>query len=89
MRQFAQVIGFDRLRAVHVNDSKSGLDSRVDRHAHIGKGAIGLEAFRCLMNDARFDGIPLILETPKSKDGREDVENLRVLRGLVGDAAEE
>lgn len=88
MREFAQVIGFDRLRAVHVNDSKSGFDSRVDRHAHLGKGAIGLEAFRCLMNDARFDGIPLILETPKSKDGHEDVENLAVLRRLVGDAAE-
>ncbi len=83
MQEFERVIGFSRLRAVHVNDSKAGFESRVDRHEHIGKGHIGLEAFRCLMNDHRFDGVPLVLETPKGKDGAEDVMNLAALRKLV------
>ena len=73
----------DRLAVFHVNDSKKGLGSRVDRHEHIGKGAIGLDGFRHLMNDPRFAGIPKLLETPKSDDLHEDMENLATLRGLI------
>jgi deoxyribonuclease-4 len=82
-QEFDDTIGLDRLVAFHVNDSKKGLGSRVDRHEHIGKGAIGLEGFRHLMNDQRFEHIPKLLETPKSEDLHEDIENLSVLRGLV------
>lgn len=80
---FDEIIGLDRLVAFHVNDSKKGLGSRVDRHEHIGKGAIGLTGFRLLMNDERFIHIPKILETPKSEDLHEDVENMRVLKNLL------
>jgi deoxyribonuclease-4 len=66
-----------------LNDSKTHLGSRVDRHEHIGKGKIGREAFRHIVNDARFKNHPGCLETPKSKDLHEDVENLAVLRALV------
>jgi len=84
LRAFAGEIGFTRLRAVHVNDSKREIGSRVDRHEHIGKGFLGLQAFRLLMNDARFLNVPLLLETPKDeKTLEEDVENLDRLIGLV------
>lgn len=63
MEEFSRIIGFDRLMGVHLNDAKSEFASRVDRHNSIGKGNIGLEAFSMLMNDSRFDEIPLILET--------------------------
>jgi len=81
--QFDQAIGLDRLTAIHVNDSKTAHDSRVDRHEHIGKGKIGLDAFRFIMRDRRLNKIPKVLETPKGKDLREDVENLNTLRGLL------
>jgi len=81
--QFDQAIGLDRLVAIHVNDSKTARDSRVDRHEHIGKGKIGLDAFRFIMRDRRLNKIPKVLETPKGKDLREDVENLNTLRGLL------
>jgi len=55
----------------------------VDRHQHIGKGQVGLDAFRFIMRDRRFERIPKVLETPKGKDLREDVENLKTLRGLL------
>jgi apurinic endonuclease APN1 len=64
MEKFDSIIGFKYLRAVHLNDSKSALGSGVDRHENIGKGHIGIEAFKHLMNDSRFDGIPIVLETP-------------------------
>lgn len=82
-REFDCVIGRDRLAAIHVNDSKAVRGSRVDRHEHIGKGKIGLEAFRFIMRDRRFRKIPKVLETPKGKDLREDVENLKTLRILA------
>lgn len=82
-REFDSIIGLHRLAAFHVNDSKKGLGSRVDRHDHIGKGMIGLTGFRLLMNDKRFAHIPKILETPKSDDLHEDVENINILRGLA------
>jgi deoxyribonuclease-4 len=83
-REFDEVIGMDRLVAFHVNDSKRELGSHVDRHEHIGKGRIGKAGFRLLMNDERFRSIPKILETPKGPEMKEDVKNMRVLRGLVG-----
>jgi deoxyribonuclease-4 len=82
-REFGRVIGLDRLAALHLNDSKTARGSRVDRHEHIGKGTIGLEAFRFIMRDRRFRKIPKVLETPKGKDLAEDVENMKTLRGLL------
>src|SRR6266513_4523857 len=73
--QFHRTIGLDRLVAIHLNDSKTARGSRVDRHEHIGKGKIGLAAFRFIMRDRRIRKIPKVLETPKGKDLREDVEN--------------
>src|SRR5215510_9344852 len=81
--EFNRVIGCNRLVAIHVNDSKTNLGSRVDRHEHIGKGRIGLDAFRFIMRSARFNKIPKVLETPKGEDLREDVVNLRTLRALA------
>jgi len=84
-REFDAVIGLDRVRAFHLNDSKKGLGSRVDRHEHIGEGQIGLEPFRRLLNDPRFAHLPMYLETKKEKrDGEEmDAVNLRRLRELI------
>jgi deoxyribonuclease IV len=81
-REFDDIIGLERLVAFHVNDSKRECGSLVDRHEHIGKGKIGLDGFRFLMNDRRFAEIPKILETPKGEDMKEDIENMRVLRSL-------
>ena len=81
--EFDSIIGLNRLAAFHCNDSKKGFGSHVDRHEHIGKGMIGVEGFSFLMNDKRFSNIPKILETPKSEDLHEDVENMRVLKGLI------
>jgi len=89
--QFSRVVGFERLRVFHLNDSKKPLGSRVDRHEHIGRGYLGLAPFRRLVNDRRFAGLPMLLETPK-EDGRAptrievdrfDQENLETLRGLL------
>jgi deoxyribonuclease-4 len=82
-REFRRVIGLNHLAAIHVNDSKTARGSRVDRHQHIGKGQIGLDAFRFVMRDRRFRKIPKVLETPKGKELREDVENLKTLRRLL------
>ena len=79
---FDQIIGLQRLKFFHLNDSKRPLGSRVDRHEHIGKGEIGLNGFRLLLNDPRFQDHPMVLETPKGKDLKEDKKNLRVLRSL-------
>ena len=83
VRAFDETIGLALLRAFHLNDSKKGLGSRVDRHAPIGEGELGADAFRFLLNDPRFDGLPGILETPKGDDGEEDRRNLATLRGLA------
>jgi deoxyribonuclease-4 len=80
--ELSELIGMDRLAAFHLNDSKKPLGSRVDRHEHIGKGHLGLEPFRRLLNDPRFAGLPMCLETPKGPDLKEDVENLTTLREL-------
>jgi deoxyribonuclease-4 len=77
------VIGIEWLDAFHLNDSKKELNSRVDRHEHIGKGFIGVDAFRLLVNDERFWGLPMCLETPKGPDLKEDQINLALLRSLI------
>jgi deoxyribonuclease IV len=84
-REFDRVIpqARDRLVAIHINDSKTGRGSRVDRHEHIGKGRIGLDAFRFIMRSPRFRKIPKVLETPKGKDLAEDVINLKTLQRLA------
>jgi deoxyribonuclease-4 len=83
--QFDELIGFERLRAIHLNDSKRELGSRVDRHEHIGRGKLGLEAFSRLVNDRRLRDIPMYLETPKGTERGQDLDaiNLRTLRGLI------
>jgi deoxyribonuclease-4 len=84
-REFDRLIpqARDRLAAIHLNDSKAARGSRVDRHAHIGKGKIGPAAFRFIMNEPRFREIPKVLETPKGKELKEDVVNLKTLRRLI------
>ena len=81
--EFDRTIGLDRLAALHLNDSKTARGSRVDRHEHIGRGKVGLEAFRFIMRDQRFQNIPKVLETPKGKDLAEDVANMATLRGFL------
>ncbi|MBA3881493.1 MAG: deoxyribonuclease IV [Chthoniobacterales bacterium] len=81
--EFDRTVGLRHLAAVHLNDSKTARGSRVDRHEHIGKGEIGLPAFRFIMRDRRFRKIPKVLETPKGKELLEDVENMKTLRVLA------
>jgi deoxyribonuclease IV len=83
LKELDDLVGLDQVMAFHLNDSKTELGSRVDRHAGIGQGKIGKEAFRHIVNDKRFANHPGCLETPKSKDLHEDVENLAILRSLV------
>jgi len=83
---FDRIVGVPHLKVIHLNDSKKELGCRVDRHEHIGKGNIGLEAFRCLLADPRLKGIPMILETPKDDDFLlSDRRNLDTLRRLADD----
>ncbi len=85
IRELDKVVGLERVRAIHLNDSVKPRGSRVDRHAHIGEGTLGLEPFRWLLNDDRFDDVPMYLETAKGdRDGEDlDTMNLRTLRGLI------
>lgn len=85
LRAFNNVIGLKRLRALHVNDSLKAFGSRVDRHAHLGQGQLGLEPFRLLVNDRRLRDRPMVLETAKDGPDGEDMDavNLATLRGLV------
>jgi len=83
IKEFDEIIGLDRSKCFHINDSKKPLGSKVDRHEHIGKGFIGLEGFKNIMNDKRLTKIPKILETPKDKDQKEDLINLKTLRNLI------
>jgi deoxyribonuclease-4 len=85
-KQLESTVGIERMKVIHLNDSKKELGSRVDRHEHIGLGKIGLEGFRPFMRDKAFKKVPKILETPKVKheDGRDwDEVNLEVLRGMM------
>jgi deoxyribonuclease IV len=83
MDRFDELLGIDRLFAIHLNDSKHDLGSRRDRHEHIGQGFIGPEGFRQFVNDPRLKDVPGLLETKKGEDLAEDIENLATLRGLV------
>ena len=89
MKKLDKVIGLKLVKAIHLNDSKKELGSRVDRHEHIGRGKIGLEGFRHLLNDPRFAAVPMYLETPKEDDDGEpdginqDRKNLKTLRSLI------
>ena len=86
--EFDRIIGIERLKAFHLNDSVKGTGARVDRHAHLGQGTLGLEPFRLLLNDPRFLAIPMYLETPKGTaeiNGETvdmDAVNLQTLRSL-------
>jgi deoxyribonuclease-4 len=82
---FARVIGLEKLRAFHLNDSKTPTGSHVDRHAEIGDGYLGLYPFWRLVNDARFATTPAVLETPDGPDGKSSFpRNLARLRALIG-----
>lgn len=85
MREFDRVIGVKRLKLFHLNDSKKPLGSRVDRHEHIGKGCLGMEPFRFIINDPRFAKTPMIFETPKqdADDNEMDPVNLATIRSLL------
>ena len=83
IKGFDNIIGLNRLKCFHMNDSKKELGSRVDRHEHIGKGFIGKEGFANIMNDKKLERIPKILETPKGKEMKEDVKNLKTLLSLI------
>lgn len=83
MDQFEKLIGFGKLKVVHLNDSKNPLGSFKDRHDHIGDGEIGLEGFRNVVNDGRFDGLIGILETEKDDKNVHDLRNLATLNSLV------
>ncbi len=91
-KHFDRLIGLDRLKVMHLNDSKRPCGSRVDRHEHIGKGCLGLDPFRRILTDPRFAGLPMLLETPKldTPESRRqsdvdpwDARNLRTLRQLM------
>jgi deoxyribonuclease-4 len=75
--RFSRVIGFEFLKGMHLNDSKKELGSRVDRHDSLGKGSLGLEPFRWIMADPRFEGIPLVLETPDESLWAEEIALLK------------
>jgi deoxyribonuclease IV len=82
--EFDTLIGLDNLKALHLNDCKKGLGLRVDRHEHLGKGTLGIDFFRLIMNDPRFRNVPKIIETPKFHEGEDmDPVNLGLLRELV------
>ena len=80
LQEFDNLVGISYLKAMHLNDSKKNFGSRVDRHESIGKGHLGLEPFRFIMNDPRFDHIPMVLETPDQSIWEEEI---RLLYGLV------
>ncbi len=83
MQDFNKIIGLEKLKCFHMNDSKKELGSKVDRHEHIGNGFIGVEGFRNIMNDPKLIHIPKILETPKGKEQLEDLENINTLKSLI------
>ena len=82
-KQFDKVVGIENLYFFHLNDSLRELCSKIDRHEHIGKGKIGKNGFRLLLNDPRFTNHPMTLETPKGKDLKEDKKNLAILKSLI------
>lgn len=82
LSKFDEIIGLDYVKAFHFNDSKGDLESHLDRHEHIGKGHLGKDTFKYILNDERFYAIPKVLETPKGADMKEDIDNMDILRHL-------
>lgn len=82
-RLFDEIIGFRYLRGIHLNDTKKGFGTRVDRHENLGKGLLGMATFEMMLNDSRFDGIPLILETPDETLWSEEIIKLYGLIKLL------
>jgi deoxyribonuclease-4 len=82
-KDFDKIIGLKNLKVIHLNDSKKELGSKIDRHEHIGKGFIGLEGFKLIMNDKKWENVPKILETPKDEGLESDKKNLKALMSLV------
>jgi deoxyribonuclease-4 len=87
MDELDRDLGIDQVRCWHFNDSLGALASHRDRHTHIGEGEIGVEGFRLILNDPRWEGLAMLLETPKKKDPDDDIRNLRVLCQLVEDTS--
>jgi len=81
--QLNQIVGFDKLMGMHLNDSRKELGSKVDRHESLGDGLIGWTPFKMIMKDSRFDGIPLILETPNTERWAEEIHQLKICAGMV------
>ena len=81
LKKFDVIIELDKLKVIHLNDSKTGLGSRVDRHASIGEGKLGLQFFHAFVRDPRFHDIPKVLEIPE-RDGKKVQKQLELLRGL-------
>ncbi len=79
-QEFEEVIGFEYLKGMHLNDSKKEIGSQVDRHDSLGIGTLGLEPFEFIMNDSRFDGIPLILETPNEELWTKEIDMLKKMQ---------
>lgn len=86
-KQFDHIVGLKNLCALHINESKAALGSRVDRHENLGQGKIGLDAFRWIMNAPALAAIPKILETPKGKDLAEDALAMKLLRSFIASNA--
>jgi deoxyribonuclease-4 len=82
LEKIDKYMGLERLKVIHINDSKYPLGSRKDRHMHIGKGYIGLEGFRVLVNHKYLKDLPFILETPKN-DEKDDLKNINLVKSLV------
>ena len=83
MKNYDDTVGIENLHIIHANDSLRKFGTRKDRHEHLGKGHIGIEAFRNFVNDKRLKNVPMILETPKDDDLLDDIKNLKLLRSLV------
>ncbi len=83
MDEMEKHVGAENIGAFHINDSKKGVGSRVDRHEHIGKGELGLDAFAFVLNDPRFARVPKLIETPKTVEDVSDRKNLKLLRSLI------
>ena len=80
MEHFDRTVGFSYLRGMHLNDSKVALNSRVDRHESLGRGLLGIEVFRCIMTDARFKNMPLVLETPNEELWEQEIQQLMAMQ---------
>jgi deoxyribonuclease-4 len=81
MDHFDKTVGMKYLRGMHLNDSKVGLNSHVDRHESLGSGLLGLEVFKCIMTDTRFENIPLVLETPNEELWEKEIQQLTAMAG--------